>query len=186
LPSAGTIAVSFAVVPAGISGNSGSAGFVFADWPIKEKFREWSKPAGERKIKEKKMTVNDPIAEMFSRINNAINVNYKSVVVPFSQIKLEIVKILKKEGYIKKYEVKEEGNFKQIHLDLAYDENGQSVITQLKKISRPGRRGYVKSRDIQPVLDGFGTAIISTSSGLMVGREARRKKLGGEIIAQVF
>lgn len=132
------------------------------------------------------MVVNDPIAEMFSRIKNAILVKRKTLTVPFSRIKLEIIKILKKEGYLKKYEVKENKRFKEIQIDLVYKENGKCVLTKIDRVSKPGCRIYTRRRKIRPVLDGFGIAIISTSRGIMADAEARAKKLGGEVIANVW
>lgn len=132
------------------------------------------------------MVVTDPIGELFARIKNAINVKRKSLSAPFSKIKLEIVKILKKEGFIRKFEIKEAGRFKNLEIDLNYDEDGVCAISNLVRVSRPGCRAYRKSHKLWPVLDGFGIAIISTTQGLLVDRQARKKKVGGEVIGYVW
>ncbi len=127
----------------------------------------------------------DPIADMLTRIRNANKMRYDSVELPSSKTKTEIAKILKEEGYIRGYEVIEDGKFKQLKLHLKYVGN-QRVITDLKRISRPGLRHYVNSTDLPRVLSGLGIAIVSTSQGMMTDRSARKLKIGGEVIAYVW
>lgn len=138
----------------------------------------------------------DPISDMLTRIRNAIMAKKEEVSLPYSKIKFAICKILEKEKLINKFEVSrpikishlrktEEDKFRQIKIFLKY-EGGKSAITNLKRISRPGRRFYVKSDEIPRVLNGLGLAIISTSRGLMTDREARKKKVGGEVICEIY
>lgn len=126
----------------------------------------------------------DPIADMLTRIRNASLVHKKEAVVPFSKIKLAIAKILVKEGYLAGVEEK-----KDIHpfllLTLKY-EDGDSVIHSLKRISKPGHRVYAKSEELNTVLNGFGFAILSTPQGLMTNNQARKNKMGGEVICEVY
>lgn len=126
----------------------------------------------------------DPIADMLTRIRNAAMAKKKEVLVPYSKIKFEIAKILEKEKYLGSIEVSEEGS-KMLKLGLKYN-NSKSVISSIKRISTTGRRIYIKYDDIKPVLNGFGLMIVSTSKGLMTGREAKRVKLGGEVICEVY
>ncbi len=137
----------------------------------------------------------DPIADMLTRIRNAIAVKKPEIVLPHSKIKIEIAKLLEKEKWIKKSEVivprtadkdSEQEKFKQIKLILKYKDNNQSFIKNLKRISKPGLRIYVKRDKIPFVLGGFGMSIISTSRGLMTDREARRNKTGGELICEIW
>lgn len=138
----------------------------------------------------------DPISDMLTRIKNAIMVKKEEVSFPYSKIKFAICKILEREKLINKIEVLEprrissgrrmkDNKFKQIRIFLKYDD-GKPVITTLKRISKPGRRIYVKSNSIPRVLDGLGLAIISTSRGLMTDKEARKKKIGGELICEIY
>jgi len=128
----------------------------------------------------------DPIADMLSRIRNAISANHSKVDIPGSKLKVEIAKILKEEGYINNYNIKGEAPKYQIRIFLRYDTKGVSSITHISRVSRPGRRVYVGAGEIPKVLGGFGVNIISTSRGLMSGRKARREKVGGEIVAQIY
>jgi small subunit ribosomal protein S8 len=128
----------------------------------------------------------DPIADMLSRIRNAISANHSKVDIPGSKLKVEIAKILKEEGYINNYNIKGEAPKYQIRIFLRYDTKGVSSITHISRVSRPGRRVYVGAGEIPKVLGGFGVNIISTSRGLMSGRRARREKVGGEIVAQIY
>ena len=130
--------------------------------------------------------VTDPIADMLTRIRNAKAMRYKEVEVPASKIKLEIARILKEEGYINDYKVKETENQGIIVLNLKYGEKKESVITGLKRISKPGLRVYAKAEELPRVLNGLGIAIISTSKGIMTDREARKESLGGEVIAYIW
>ena len=128
----------------------------------------------------------DPIADMLTRIRNAIAAKHTRVDIPGSKLKLEVARILKEEGYINNYVTKGEGIKYVIRIFLRYDAKGVSSITHLSRISSPGRRVYVGSGEIPRVLGGYGINIVSTSRGLMSGKRARREKIGGEILAQVY
>ncbi len=132
------------------------------------------------------MLITDTIADMLTRIRNALIAKHQTVDVPCSTIKLDIAQILLDEGYIKSFEVKEEGIVKTIHIVLKYGPNKERVITGLKRISRPGLRVYARKDNIPKVLNGMGIAIISTSKGMMVDREARKQGIGGEVVAYVW
>ena len=133
------------------------------------------------------MNMTDPIADMLTRIRNALQAGHEEVAVPASKVKIEIAKILKEEGYINNYKVEgEAAKDKAIKIELKYGPDGQKVITGLKRISKPGLKVYAKQNAIPRVLNGLGIAIISTSKGLMTDREARKEKLGGEVIAYVW
>lgn len=132
------------------------------------------------------MLVTDPIADMLTRIRNALVAKHNDVVVPCSTVKLAIAEIMLNEGYIKGFEVKEEGVAKMIHIDLKYGANKQRVITGLKRISKPGLRVYARKDNIPSVLNGLGVAIISTSKGIMTDREARKNGIGGEVMAYIW
>jgi small subunit ribosomal protein S8 len=131
------------------------------------------------------MVMTDPIADMLTRIRNANQAKHESVEMPASRLKLEILEVLKNEGYISEYEKVEDGKQGVIKVTLKYN-NKERVIKGLKKISKPGLRVYVKSTELPKVLNGLGIAVISTSNGIMTDREARQKKLGGEVIAFVW
>ena len=131
------------------------------------------------------MSMTDPIADMLTRIRNANMVRHESVVIPSSKLKVELAKILKEEGYIADYEVKEEGKFKVIVITLKYN-NGTPVITKLQRVSTPGLRHYSKAKNLQKVLGGMGIAIVSTPKGLLTDRKARKENIGGEVICYVY
>lgn len=128
----------------------------------------------------------DPIADMLTRLRNALAVRKPEVILPFSKIKMNIADILKKRGYIlDAQEVQEPGAFKQIKIVLKY--NGKEpAITSLNRISKPGHRKYVTKDELPVVLNSLGIAIISTSQGLMTNKDARKKNLGGEVICEIF
>ena len=128
----------------------------------------------------------DPIADMLTRIRNANQMRYKEVEVPASKIKLSIAEILKNEGYVADYKVKKNNVQDIIVLNLKYGQNKERVITGLKRISKSGLRVYAKAEELPRVLNGLGIAIISTSKGLMVDREARKQSLGGEVVAYIW
>ena len=132
------------------------------------------------------MVVTDPIADMLTRIRNANAMRYKEVEVPASKMKLEIAKILKEEGYVSEFKVKKDKVQDIIVLSLKYGEKKERVITGLKRISKPGLRVYAKVEELPRVLNGLGIAIISTSKGVMVDREARKQSLGGEVLAYIW
>ncbi len=128
----------------------------------------------------------DPIADMLTRIRNANQMRYKEVEVPASKIKISIAEILKNEGYVADYKIKKNNVQDIIVLNLKYGQNKERVITGLKRISKPGLRVYAKAEELPRVLNGLGIAIISTSKGLMVDREARKNSLGGEVLAYIW
>ncbi len=132
------------------------------------------------------MLVTDPIADMLTRIRNALIVKHDTVDVPVSNMKLAIADILLNEGYIKGYTVNEEGVEKMMTITLKYAANKQRVITGLKRISKPGLRVYARKDNIPKVLNGLGIAIISTSKGIMTDREARKMGVGGEVLAYIW
>ncbi|MDQ3714238.1 MAG: 30S ribosomal protein S8 [Acidobacteriota bacterium] len=128
----------------------------------------------------------DPIADMLTRIRNAVAANHPRVDIPGSKLKMEVARILKEEGYINNFVTKGEGVKYVIRIFLRYDAKGTSSITHLSRISRPGRRVFVGSTEIPKVLGGYGVNIVSTSRGLMSGKKARQENVGGEIIAQIY
>jgi small subunit ribosomal protein S8 len=129
--------------------------------------------------------VTDPIADMLTRIRNAIRAKHKTVSIPHSKLKFEIARILMEEGYINNFEVKEERP-PQILIQIKYSQNGKAVIYGIERVSRPGLRVYVGADEIPRVLGGLGTAIISTSKGLLSDREARKEKVGGEVLCRIY
>lgn len=129
--------------------------------------------------------VTDPIADMLTRIRNAKTMRYKEVEIPSSKVKVEIAKILKNEGFINDYKIKKNNVQDVIILSLKYN-NKESVITGLKRISKPGLRVYAKADEIPRVLNGLGIAIISTSKGIMTGKDAKAANLGGEVLAYIW
>ncbi|WP_413626990.1 30S ribosomal protein S8 [Fructilactobacillus vespulae] len=132
------------------------------------------------------MVMTDPIADFLTRIRNANMVRHNSVDVPASKMKQNIAEILKREGFISRVEYLEDDNQGVIRLYLKYGKDNQRVISGLKRISKPGLRSYVKADDVPKVLNGLGIAIISTSNGVITDKEARDKKVGGEVIAYVW
>ncbi len=132
------------------------------------------------------MSVSDPIADMLTKIRNASSARHEKVDIPTSKLKLEIVKILKTEGYIKNFKkiVNEGQNF--IRIFLKYDEENDPVLHGVDKVSRPGRRVYAGYKTLPRVHNGFGTVIVSTSEGVTTGRKAAEKKVGGELICTVW
>jgi small subunit ribosomal protein S8 len=130
--------------------------------------------------------VTDPIADMLTRIRNANQMRDKEVEVPASNLKIEIAKILKEEGFVNDYKIKKNNIQNIIVINLKYTENKVRVITGLKKISKPGLRVYVKAEEVPKVLNGLGIAIISTSKGVMTDKKARELSLGGEVLAYVW
>ncbi|MDI9479837.1 MAG: 30S ribosomal protein S8 [Syntrophomonadaceae bacterium] len=132
------------------------------------------------------MVMTDPIADFLTRIRNGNMVMHETVEVPGSKIKMSIADIMKEEGYIKDYEYIEDGKQGIIRIYLKYGPNKQKVITGIKRISKPGLRVYVKKDEIPRVLGGLGTAVISTSQGLMTDKKARREGLGGEVVCYIW
>ena len=129
---------------------------------------------------------NDPIADMLTRIRNANQMRYTEVQVPASNIKIEIAKILKNEGFIADYKVTKDDVQGTICLNLKYGDKKERVITGLKRISKPGLRVYVDADKMPSVLNGLGIAIVSTSKGVMTSKEAKKERLGGEVLAYIW
>ena len=133
------------------------------------------------------MTMSDPIADMLTRIRNANTAKHDTVDVPSSKMKEAIAKILFDEGYIKKYEIIEDGNFKTIRIELKYGKDkNEKIITGIKRISKPGLRVYANAEDLPKVLGGLGIAIVSTNKGVVTDKEARKMNVGGEVLAFVW
>ena len=133
------------------------------------------------------MTMSDPIADMLTRIRNANTAKHDTVDVPASKMKIAIADILLNEGYITKYDIVEDGNFKTIRITLNYGaDKNEKVITGLKRISKPGLRVYANRDELPRVLGGLGTAIISTNQGVITDKEARKLNVGGEVLAFVW
>ncbi|MCC6825884.1 MAG: 30S ribosomal protein S8 [Acidobacteria bacterium] len=132
------------------------------------------------------MVMTDPIADMLTRIRNAIAAKHPRVDIPGSKLKMEVARILKEEGYINSYSAKGEGVQYEIRVFLRYDAKGASSITNLRRVSKPGRRVYVGSAQIPKVLGGYGINIISTSKGLMSGKQAKAANVGGEVLAEIY
>lgn len=132
------------------------------------------------------MTMTDPIADMLTRIRNALQQKHETVSMPSSKEKENIARILKEEGYINSYKVEADGVKKVMTIDLKYGKNGERVISGLKRISKPGLRVYAKADNLPRVLNGLGTAIISTSNGVLTDKDAKKANVGGEVIAYIW
>ena len=133
------------------------------------------------------MTMSDPIADMLTRIRNANTAKHDTVDVPASKMKIAIADILLNEGYITKYDIVEDGNFKTIRITLKYGvDKNEKVISGLKRISKPGLRVYASCEELPRVLGGLGTAIISTNQGVITDKEARKLQIGGEVLCFVW
>lgn len=133
------------------------------------------------------LTTNDPIADMFTRIRNANTAKHDTVDVPASKMKIAIANILVDEGYIAKYDLVEDGNFKTIRITLKYGKDkNEKIISGLKRISKPGLRVYANKEELPKVLGGLGIAIISTNKGVITDKEARAQGVGGEVLAFIW
>jgi small subunit ribosomal protein S8 len=132
------------------------------------------------------MSVSDPIADMLTKIRNANMARHEKVDIPTSKLKLEIVKILKTEGYIKNFKKIQTEGQNSIRIFLKYDEENNPIIHGLSKVSKPGRRVYTGYRDMPRILNGYGIMIVSTSDGVITGRKAVEKQVGGELICTVW
>ena len=132
------------------------------------------------------MTVSDPIADMLTRIRNAIMVRHDSVLIPSSRMKQAIAKILKEEGFISDYEVLKGKTHRTIKIQLKYNSKNQSVLTGLERVSKPGLRVYIDRKEIPRIAGGLGVAILSTSKGVMTGQQAWRQGIGGELLCYVL
>jgi small subunit ribosomal protein S8 len=128
----------------------------------------------------------DPIADMLTRIRNAITVKRSHVDVPVSQLKRGLAEVLKREGYIWDWQEVEAEPINHLRLELKYGANGEVVIQHIKRVSTPGRRVYRKAKELRPLLNGLGITIISTSSGIVSDREARQKNIGGEVLCEIY
>src|SRR5487761_9723 len=130
--------------------------------------------------------ITDPIADMLTRIRNAVRARHPRVDLPSSKMKIELARILKEEGYVSTYKVVEENKRKVLRVFFRYTSDKRSVLTNLKRISRPGCRRYVGKSDIRPVVGGMGVAILSTPRGIMTGQTARKEGVGGELLCEVW
>jgi len=128
----------------------------------------------------------DPIADMLTRIRNAVRVERPYVDMPTSKVKKGLADVLKREGYIWDWQEVEDEPVPQIRIELKYGPNGERVIQKIRRVSKPGRRVYSKAKELRPVLNGLGITIISTSRGVVSDREARRRNLGGEVLCEVW
>ena len=131
------------------------------------------------------MTTSDPIADMLTRIRNAMATRHAKVDVPSSKLKTDIAKILKDEGYIANFKLTEEGNKKSIRIYLKYTPGNVPVISRIERVSRPGCRVYVGSKEVPRVLGGLGVSVVSTSQGVMAGHVAKKRRLGGELLLTI-
>ena len=132
------------------------------------------------------MTMTDPIADMLTRIRNANTVKHETVDVPASNMKKEIARILLEEGFVRGYDVIEDGKQGIIRIQLKYGQMGERVITGIKRISKPGMRVYAANHEVPKVLNGLGISIVSTSKGVLTDKQARKENVGGEVICYVW
>jgi small subunit ribosomal protein S8 len=130
--------------------------------------------------------MSDPLADMLTRIRNAGMVRYETVDIPMSNLKVGVAKVLRQEGYIKDYQIIEDNKQGTLRIELKYGPHDERVISGIRRVSKPGLRKYVKADDIPKVLSGLGISILSTSKGIITDREARRLRIGGEILCQAW
>lgn len=130
--------------------------------------------------------ITDPVADMLTRIRNALVARHDFTDVPASKLKLSLAQTLKREGFVRDYELLEEGVKRSLRVHLAYTDKREPVITGLRRVSKPGLRVYVQKREVPRVFGGLGVAIVSTPQGLLTGQEARRRGLGGEVVCYVW
>lgn len=128
----------------------------------------------------------DPIADLLTRIRNGARAGLPTVEIPVSKLKIEIVKILEAEGYLKGHEISTETKFPMIRVHIRYDAKRKPIMKKLMRVSKPGLRVYKPANELKPIRSGLATQIISTSSGLMTDREARKRKVGGEVLCEVW
>jgi len=128
----------------------------------------------------------DPIADMLTRIRNAVRVERSHVEMPVSNVKRGLAEVLKREGYIWDWKEVEDTPSSWLRIELKYGPSGERVIQKIRRVSTPGRRVYNKARDMKPILNGLGIRIISTSRGVISDREARQRNLGGEVLCEVY
>ena len=148
---------------------------------MKERYQEWLNQVGRKEI----MSLNDPIGDMLARIKNSLLRNHKKVELPSSNFKIKIAEVLKNEGYIKNYQVSSEDNKSKLEIELKYN-YGSPVISTIQRVSKPGRRIFSSAESLPKINNGLGIAIVSTPKGVMTDIDARRQKIGGEIICKVF
>lgn len=132
------------------------------------------------------MSAQDPVADMLAKVHNAAIARHENVDIPSSKMKVEILKILKSEGYITSYKIVEEGGHSVLRVALRYDNNSNPIIHGMKRISTPGRRVYSGYKELPRIFNGYGTVIVSTSSGVVTGKVAKEKMIGGELICSVW
>jgi small subunit ribosomal protein S8 len=132
------------------------------------------------------MAMTDPIADMLTRIRNALRASHERVDIPSSKLKINIAKVLKTEGYVKNFKIVSDGRHRYIRVFLKYDEDGSPAIEGLKRISKPSQRVYRGYDEIEKILNGFGVNIVSTSKGIMTDLEARKMRIGGEVLCAVW
>ena len=132
------------------------------------------------------MSMSDPLADMLTRIRNAGMVRYETVDVPMSNLKVGVAKVLREEGYIRDYKIIEGNTQGTLRIDLKYGPKDEKVISGLRRVSKPGLRKYVKADDIPQVMSGLGISILSTSKGIITDREARRLRIGGEVLCEAW
>jgi len=132
------------------------------------------------------MSMSDPLADMLTRIRNAVMVRYETVDVPMSNLKVDVAKVLRQEGFINDYEIIGDNKQGVLRITLKYGPKDEKVISGIRRVSKPGLRQYVKADDIPKVLSGLGISILSTSKGVITDREARRLRIGGEILCEAW
>lgn len=132
------------------------------------------------------MTMTDPIADMLTRMRNALRIERNNVTIPRSKIKVGIAEVLKREGYIEDFEIDESGPQGSMKVNLKYGPNGEQVISSIRRVSKPGRRLYSTVQDLKPVLNGLGILVLSTSKGILSDREARKQSVGGELLCEIY
>jgi len=132
------------------------------------------------------MAMSDPVADMLTRIRNAGKAKFNSVDIPGAKLKIEVAKVLKEEGYIRNYKLIKDNKQGILRIYLKYDEKETHAIYGLERVSKPSRRVYVKSKDVKPILNGMGIAVLSTSTGIMTDKKARAKNVGGEILCNIW
>ncbi len=130
-------------------------------------------------------SVSDPIADMLTRMRNAVKAGHFKVDVPSSKMKVSIARILKDEGFIKNYKIIDDNKQKILRIYLKYGEGNQSVILNLKRISKPGRRVYISSKDLRPIYNNIGIWILSTSKGIITNKSAKKLNIGGEVVCEI-
>jgi len=132
------------------------------------------------------MAMSDPVADMLTRIRNAGKAKFNSVDIPGSKLKTELAKVLKNEGFIKNYKFLKDDKQGILRIYLKYGQDRNSAIFGIERISKPGRRTYVKSNELKPIFSGMGLAVLSTSKGVMTDKRAAKEKLGGEVLCKVW